>query len=80
MTSNGYCVHGRYVGGIGADHICGSCEDGLCQHGRKVYASAWEDAEGCAKCGKAARPRLYSTLEQAQADHSSRPANRKPAA
>ncbi len=25
---NGYCKHGTYVGGIGADYMCGYCEDG----------------------------------------------------
>jgi len=26
---NGYCIHGKYVGGCMIDHICGLCEDGL---------------------------------------------------
>ena len=25
----GYCPHGRYVGGCGADLMCGYCEDGI---------------------------------------------------
>lgn len=25
----GYCVHGSYVGGCGADYMCGWCEDGI---------------------------------------------------
>lgn len=25
----GYCKHGKYVGGIGIDWMCGPCEDGL---------------------------------------------------
>lgn len=24
--ADGYCKHGRYVGGCGADYICGECE------------------------------------------------------
>lgn len=27
--NNGYCEHGKYVGGCGVDHICGYCEDGI---------------------------------------------------
>lgn len=27
-TMDGYCVHGVYVGGCGADWMCGWCEDG----------------------------------------------------
>ena len=26
--SDGYCMHGKYVGGIGIDWMCGMCEDG----------------------------------------------------
>src|ERR1700756_2812283 len=26
---NGYCEHGKYVGGCGADLMCGLCEDGI---------------------------------------------------
>lgn len=25
----GYCGHGNYVGGSGADYMCGPCEDGI---------------------------------------------------
>lgn len=25
----GYCIHGKYVGGMGVDWICQDCEDGL---------------------------------------------------
>ncbi len=25
----GYCPHGTYVGGCGADYMCGWCEDGI---------------------------------------------------
>ncbi|HZZ17152.1 MAG TPA: hypothetical protein VFE08_14455 [Candidatus Sulfotelmatobacter sp.] len=25
----GYCEHGTYVGGCGADYMCGYCEDGI---------------------------------------------------
>lgn len=28
LDPNGYCVHGVYVGGCGADYMCGHCEMG----------------------------------------------------
>lgn len=28
MGAYPYCVHGKYVGGCGADYMCGSCEMG----------------------------------------------------
>lgn len=28
QAGNGYCRHGRYVGGMGIDYMCGACESG----------------------------------------------------
>lgn len=28
-TQDGYCEHGVYVGGCGADYMCGYCEQGI---------------------------------------------------
>ena len=28
MSDYPYCVHGNYVGGCGADYLCGYCESG----------------------------------------------------
>lgn len=28
MEAYPYCVHGKYVGGCGVDHMCGACEMG----------------------------------------------------
>jgi hypothetical protein len=62
-----YCKHGTYVGDpCGADFICGACEDGLCQHYKKVSGFSWEDTEGCVRCGIPPKPRIYASLEEAQ--------------
>lgn len=60
-----YCKHGTYVGDwAGPDYICGACEDGLCVHYEKVSGFAWEDTDGCARCGIAPRPRSVASLAE----------------
>ena len=59
------CVHGTYVGDwAGPDYICGSCEEGLCVHGNHVSGFAWEDTEGCDRCGIAPRLRTVASFEE----------------
>lgn len=46
-----YCPHGVYVGGCGADYLCGACEDGepLTEQERADYKQAkeeWNNASG----------------------------------
>ena len=40
--SSGYCEHGNYVGGCGADYMCQYCEDG---HKRNAYVEAIAEAK-----------------------------------
>lgn len=40
--SYGYCEHGIYVGGCGADYMCGWCENG---DTRNAYAEAIAEAK-----------------------------------
>lgn len=59
------CKHGTYVGDAGGpDYICGACEDGVCQHGKRTSVFQWEDREGCALCGIAPR-KATITFEEA---------------
>lgn len=48
MSYYPYCVHGVYVGGCGADYMCGACEmgDDVTAEQRAEYEAdreAWED-------------------------------------
>ena len=49
------CVHGITVGGIGNSKNCIQCNEGYCQHGKKVEGLLPEALEGCKACGRAPR-------------------------
>jgi hypothetical protein len=49
------CVHGITVGGIGNDKNCVHCNEGYCEHLKKVEGALTEAVEGCALCGRSAR-------------------------
>lgn len=38
LHRNGYCRHGKYVGGCGIDWMCGLCEDGITLRQEKDWA------------------------------------------
>src|SRR6267142_3682956 len=40
------CVHGITVGGIGNAKNCGHCNEGYCEHGKKVEGLLFEAEEG----------------------------------
>lgn len=49
------CVHGITVGGIGNDKNCVHCNEGYCEHYKKVEGALSEALEGCEQCGRSAR-------------------------
>jgi hypothetical protein len=49
------CVHGITVGGVGNDKNCVHCNEGYCQHGKKVEGALSEALEGCKECGRIPR-------------------------
>lgn len=49
------CVHGITVGGVGNDKNCVHCNEGYCEHLKKVEGPLSEALEGCKDCGRAAR-------------------------
>ncbi len=53
--SQGKCIHGIIVLGIGNDKNCVHCNEGYCVHGKKVEGLLNEALEGCKECGRAAR-------------------------
>jgi len=53
--SQGKCVHGITVIGIGNAKNCVHCNEGYCEHGKKVEGLLSEALEGCKACGRASR-------------------------
>lgn len=54
-SSQGQCVHGITVLGLGNEKNCVHCNEGYCGHYKKVEGLLTEALEGCAECGRAPR-------------------------